>query len=177
MSWISIVLQLVYWTAQQQHARLLDRGVCVCISMERNPTRSMFVYGNLFTCKWLKTVCEQCIVLSSCNTKSCKFMHCHATSCKVIQCHVNSCNVMQSHARSCKVMHSWVTHQLRQFYSPVATFRLYSGFFRRLESRPLNSHNFTVRVTIRMYFSQSHGKVVEFCNFSQSHRLVTHVKG
>ena len=74
---------------------------------------------------------------------SCKVMQRHAKLCNVIQSHAKSCNVMQScnlmqsHAISCKVMQcmqgkqaGWVTHLLSQFYSPVTTFRLYSGFFR-----------------------------------------------
>ena len=49
-------------------------------------------------------------------------------------------HAMQSHAKSCKIMQcmqvkqaGWVTHLLGQFYSPVATFHLYSGLFRWLE--------------------------------------------
>ena len=47
--------------------------------------------------------------------------------------YAKSCKVMQGHAKSCKFMQGWVTHQLSQFYPPVTTFHLYSGFFRWLE--------------------------------------------
>ena len=58
---------------------------------------------------------------------------------KVMQRYAESSNATQGHATSRKAIQrhakfkaSQVTHQLGRLYSPVATFRLYSGFFRRL---------------------------------------------
>ena len=79
------------------------------------------------------------LLLRSCNSRSCKVMQRYAKSCNVTQDHITSRKVMQRDARSCKVMSSCkashakqVTHPFAQLYSSVATFWLYSGFFRQL---------------------------------------------
>ena len=82
--------------------------LCSCIAMGRDPTQSTFVYSN------------HLYVNDRSKYMSGMFMRSHAKSCIVMQC-------MQGKQAG------WVTHLLGQFYSPVAMFFLYSGFFRWLE--------------------------------------------
>ena len=93
------------------------------------PTRSTFVYSNyLYVNDW--SMCIRVVCFSE--VMQCNVMQSNAMSCKVMQCHANSCKVMQC-MQDKKA--GWVTHLLGQLYSSLATFGLYSGFFRRLERK------------------------------------------
>ena len=76
-----------------------------CITKGRDPTQSTFVYRN--------------------------HLYVNDLRCQVYEWYViqKPCNVYSSKGKQA----GWVIHMLGQFYSPVATFRMYSGFFRWLE--------------------------------------------
>ena len=78
---------LVYWTANNDTPSCRIARLYVYISMKRNPTRSMFVYGNLIYIELTKA--------SMCEWYS-----------KVMQRYAESCNATQGHATSCKIMSS-----------------------------------------------------------------------